>query len=205
MKSASKFTGVSILTAIAASLCCITPVLATIAGVSGLAASFSWLEPARPYFIGATVLVLGFAWYQKLKPASASEVACACEETEKPSFWQSKHFLGIVTIVASLLLAFPNYAFVFFSQSSQSSVILVASEEKIQKVEFTIKGMTCTGCEHHVKSEIDKLEGILEVSVSYEKGNAIVKFDKAKSSIEKITTAINSTGYKVISHKLLHS
>lgn len=30
-------------TAIAASLCCITPVLALLGGVSGVAASFSWI------------------------------------------------------------------------------------------------------------------------------------------------------------------
>ena len=54
-------------TALLSSICCITPVLALIAGTSGLASSFSWLEPFRPYLIGLTILVLGFAWYQKLK------------------------------------------------------------------------------------------------------------------------------------------
>lgn len=70
MKSDKKLIGAGLLTAIAASLCCITPVLALVAGTSGLASTFSWLEPARPYFIGLTILVLGFAWYQKLKPKS---------------------------------------------------------------------------------------------------------------------------------------
>lgn len=59
--------GAGLISAIAASLCCITPVLALVAGSSGIAAGFSWLEPARPYLIGITILVLGFAWYQKLK------------------------------------------------------------------------------------------------------------------------------------------
>ena len=68
MKTDNKLIGAGLLTAIAASLCCITPVLALIAGTSGLASTFSWLEPFRPYFIGLTILVLAFAWYQKLKP-----------------------------------------------------------------------------------------------------------------------------------------
>ena len=55
--------------AVTASLCCLTPVLALLSGISGIAATFSFLEPARPYFISITVLVLGFAWYQKLLPA----------------------------------------------------------------------------------------------------------------------------------------
>ncbi len=35
--------GSGIITAIAASLCCITPVLALLAGTTGIASSFSWL------------------------------------------------------------------------------------------------------------------------------------------------------------------
>ena len=58
----------SVITAIASSLCCITPLLALIAGTSGAASSVSWMEPLRPYLIGVTVVVLIFAWYQKLKP-----------------------------------------------------------------------------------------------------------------------------------------
>ena len=67
MKTDKKLIGAGLLTAIAASLCCITPVLALVAGTSGLASTFSWLEPFRPYFVGLTILVLGFAWYQKTK------------------------------------------------------------------------------------------------------------------------------------------
>ena len=84
MKTDNKLIGTGLLTAIAASLCCITPVLALIAGTSGLASNFSWLEPFRPYFIGLTILVLGFAWYQKLKPQK--KIDCKCETTEKPNF-----------------------------------------------------------------------------------------------------------------------
>ena len=73
MKTDKKLIGAGLLTAIAASLCCITPVLALVAGTSGLASTFSWLEPFRPYFIGLTILVLGFAWYQKLKPKKQIE------------------------------------------------------------------------------------------------------------------------------------
>ncbi len=68
MKKDGKLIWTSIIAAIGASLCCITPVLALISGVSGIASTFSWLEPLRPYLIGITVLVLAFAWYQKLKP-----------------------------------------------------------------------------------------------------------------------------------------
>lgn len=63
--------------------------------------------------------------------------------------------------------------------------------------------MTCTGCEHHVKSEVSKLNGIIEITVSYEKGNAVVKFDKSKTSNETITAAVNSTGYTVTKNRII--
>ena len=83
MKTDKKLIGAGLLTTIAASLCCITPVLALIAGTSGLTSTFSWLEPFRPYFIGLTILVLGFAWYQKLKPKKQIERKRETEELLK--------------------------------------------------------------------------------------------------------------------------
>jgi len=90
MKSGNKLIGAGLLTAVSASLCCITPVLALIAGTSGMASTFSWIEPFRPYLLGLTFLVLGFAWYQKLKPKK--EIDCECETDEKPKFSQTKSF-----------------------------------------------------------------------------------------------------------------
>ena len=43
MKSENKLIGTGLLTAITASLCCITPVLALIAGTSGIASAFYWI------------------------------------------------------------------------------------------------------------------------------------------------------------------
>ena len=199
MKTDNKLIGTGLFTAIAASLCCITPVLALIAGTSGIASTFSWLQPFRPYFIGLAILVLGFAWFQKLKPKK--QIDCECEINEKPNFMQTKSFLGIITVMAALLLSFPLYAHIFFPKTESKAII--TQKSKIQKVEFTIKRMTCSGCEHHIKTEISKLKGIIEVVVSYEKGNAIVKFDNKQTSIAEIEKAINSTGYKSLESKVI--
>ena len=190
-----KLAGVSILSAIAASLCCITPVLALISGVGGIASSFSWLEPARPYLLGITILVLGFAWYQKLKPRTAEELQCACEEDEKPPFLQTKKFLGIVTVFAFLMMAFPYYGSIFYPKADKEVVIV--SADNIQEVTLSVSGMTCASCEEHVKHAVNELPGILSVSASSDEGIANVKFDKSKTDKSAITEAIDATGYKV--------
>ena len=191
-----------LLTAVAASLCCITPVLALLGGASGLASSFSWIEPFRPYLIGLTVLVFAFAWYQKLKPQK--QVDCDCEEDNKKSFWQSKSFLGIVTVVAGLLIAFPYYAKAFYPKSQEIKVVVV-DKTNIQQAVFKIKGMTCESCTQHVNSEISKVKGIIVFQTSYENANSIVKFDNSKTSIDIIINAINSTGYKVVSQTVTNN
>ncbi|CAM1347804.1 MULTISPECIES: mercuric transport protein MerTP [Tenacibaculum] len=189
--------GISVITAITASLCCITPVLALIAGTSGIASTFSWLEPFRSYLIGFTVLVIGFAWYQKLK--SRNEIDCECETDEKPKFMQSKTFLAIVTVFAIVMLAFPYYSGIFYSNMEKQIVIVDKSD--IKTTEFKINGMTCASCEEHVNHEVNKLNGILNSKASYESGNAIVEFDKTKTNETEIEKAINSTGYKVTGKK----
>jgi copper chaperone CopZ len=194
-KSSNTAAYTGIFTAVAASVCCITPVLALLAGTSGIASTFSWIEPFRPYLIGLTILVLGFAWYQKLKPKSQHEIDCACEDDEKPSFLQSKTFLLIVTLFASLMLAFPYYSGIFYTQPTKE--IVYVQQDNIVKKTFTVEGMTCTGCENHVKSEVNKLDGILSVKASFKEGITIVKYDRTKVSEEQIINAINSTGYKV--------
>ena len=184
-----------LLTAVAASLCCITPVLALLGGTSGLASSFSWIEPFRPYLIGLTALVFAFAWYQKLKPKK--QVDCDCEADNKKSFWQSKSFLGIVTVIAALLISFPFYAKVFYPKPQDTKVVVV-DKTNIQQAVFKIEGMSCESCTKYVNSEISKVKGIIAFQTSYENANSTVNFDNSKTSIDSIAAAINSTGYKVV-------
>ena len=190
-----KLAGAGILSAIAASLCCITPILALISGAGGIASSFSWLEPARPYLLGITILVLGFAWYQKLKPLTAEEIQCACEENEKPPFMQTKKFLGIVTVLAFLMMTFPYYGHIFYPKADKE--VFVISSDNIQEAKFNISGMTCASCEEHIKHAVNELPGIVSVSANSDEGTANVKFDNSKTDKATIRKAIDGTGYKV--------
>lgn len=188
-----------IFTALAASLCCITPVLALLGSAGGLASSFSWIEPYRPYLIVLTMVVFAFAWYQKLRPKKQAD--CECEEDGTPSFWQSKTFLAVITVIAALLIAFPYYANLFYPKPQETKIIVV-DKSTIQQAVFTIKGMTCESCTEHVNSEIGKITGVIEFQTSYEKASSTVKFDNSKISVDSIAAAINKTGYSVVSQTL---
>ncbi len=196
-KSNKALVGSGILTAIAASLCCITPVLALIAGGSGIASSFSWLEPLRPYLIGFTVLVIGYAWYQKLKPKKVDEIECACETDEKPSFWQSKKFLALVTVFAVVMLAFPYYSGLFYSGKSSKEVVIV-NALNIETIELNVEGMTCKACNFEVNHAAMDVDGVFEAQTDFKTGKSKIKYDKTKANREEVIQSINEKiPYKV--------
>ncbi|WP_295235000.1 mercuric transport protein MerTP [Sediminibacterium sp.] len=201
-KSSGTFTGAGVLTAIAASLCCITPVIALLAGSSSIAANFSWIEPARPYLIGLSIAVLAFAWYLKLKPTKANDMDCNCETTKKASFLQSKTFLSIVTVFALLMMTFPLYAKMFYPNPKVQTATLAVVDNK-QQVKFIIQGMTCEACEEHVNNELSKVSGVIAYQTSYENRSSLVSFDKSKVDAKTIEAAINKTGYKVKSYDFM--
>lgn len=189
-----------ILSAMLSSICCITPVLALMAGVSGIATTLSWLDPARPFFVGITVLVLGFSWYQKLKPKTAEEIACECETDEQSSFWQSKKFLGIITVFAGLMLAFPSYAHIFYSNGERQTPVAFIEQDstKTNKIVLDVKGMTCAGCEASIEHEVGMLQGVKSVDAIYAEGSATIEYLPSKLEEKTIIEAINKTGYTVI-------
>lgn len=193
-----KLIAAGIIAALGASLCCITPILALIAGVGGVASAFSWLDPFRPYLFALTVGVLAFAWYQKLKPRKEA-LACDCEDDQqKKSFVQSKTFLGVVTVLALLLLSFPYYSEAFFPEPTNKAVAAVAQPAQLQQVSLEIEGMTCGGCESSVNHALSSKNGVMQATASYEEGMAKVSFDPSLVSPEILKKAIEEeVGYTV--------
>jgi copper chaperone CopZ len=191
--------GGGIITALLASLCCITPVLAVLGGLGGIATTFSFLEPLRPYFIGLTVIVLAYAFYNAYKPKKNTDIECACEDEtsgKKVRFINSKKFLWIITAVSALLITFPYYSKVLFP-SGKENVVIVQSDNII-KAEIQIEGMTCTSCENSVDYALKSESGVIKESSSYKTGIAKVEYDKSKVTEDQLKKAIEEkVGYKV--------
>jgi periplasmic mercuric ion binding protein len=62
-------------------------------------------------------------------------------------------------------------------------------------VAFHVKGMTCGGCVYGVRKVLTRLPGVLKADVSYEQSSAIVTYDPAKVTVDKMTAAIGTLGY----------
>ena len=201
-KSSGALLSAGILSAITASLCCIAPVIALFAGTSSMAASFSWIAPLRPLLIVFSFAALGFAWYRKLKPAETNDRNCPCETNRKASFLQSKTFLGMVTLFALVMMAFPLYAKMLVPLPKVHQASLATSDHKRQ-VKFTIIGMTCTGCEVEVNNELSKVKGVMLYKTSYATRSSLVTFDPSKVDVKTIVATIDQTGYQVKSYEFI--
>ena len=64
-----------------------------------------------------------------------------------------------------------------------------------QTVTLSVPGMTCAVCPITVKKALSGVDGVSKVGVSYEKLEAVVTFDDARTSIQKLTKATADAGY----------
>lgn len=64
-----------------------------------------------------------------------------------------------------------------------------------QTVTLAVPGMTCSSCPITVKKAISKVQGVSKIKVGFEKREAVVTFDDAKTSIQKLTAATENAGY----------
>ncbi len=193
MKNAIRKSWISgILAAIAASLCCIAPLLAVFGGISGAATYFNWMEPFRPYMIGLTILIFAIIWYQQLATTQGQQVDCC--EPEKRSFWQSKKFLLIVTLCSGMLIAFPYYSSLFYRTPQPSAAII--SLARFSYVKLNIKGMSCADCTKHIDGSLMEINGVATSRTSFEKSETIVRYDPAKTNADSINHKIKEIGYQ---------
>ena len=83
--------------------------------------------------------------------------------------------------------------FLFMSAFAASSVAMAAA----QTIKLDVPGMTCSSCPITVKKALMKVDGVQQVKTNFEKREAVVTFDNAKTSAAKLGIASGDAGYPV--------
>ncbi|BAP88989.1 MerP [Burkholderiales bacterium GJ-E10] len=65
----------------------------------------------------------------------------------------------------------------------------------MQTVTLSVPGMTCAACPITVKKALSRVDGVRQVDVIFEKREAVVTFDDAKTSLRRLTRATEDAGY----------
>lgn len=196
--------GGALLSAFAASLCCIGPLLFAALGIGAFGAA-SLFVTARPYLLSAAGLLLAFGFYRayfRRAEVCAPGEACTTKPINKAG--RIGLWLGLIGVAAFALS--PYYAghltalVVQARQPSAATAAASGSGESAQaglkKVTVTIEGMTCASCEQHVLAALRQTPGVLTTDVSYKRGDARIEYDPKQTGVEQIRRAIDATGYK---------
>jgi copper chaperone CopZ len=81
------------------------------------------------------------------------------------------------------------------AQTGAASSAARAVPAGLARAEFTVKGMTCGGCEIGTRTVLAALDGVSEAGASYESGRAWAVYDPAKVSPAQMIAAIGTLKY----------
>ena len=193
--------GSSLITALAASLCCILPLIAAMGGVAVLAVAATF-KSYRPYLLFVTaVLFLGGAIVAYRDYRRDCQPGSVCET--KPVTRLSVLSLGVLAALVVFLATFPYYsgsvvqAFAAAPDRKAAPDVKKESAGSLRTVQFVISGMTCASCASGLEASFRNMPGVKEAKIDYDKKEATVRFDPAKQTEEAVKMLVADAGYTV--------
>ena len=75
------------------------------------------------------------------------------------------------------------------------SVLMSPAWAAVKTVTLAVPGMTCAACPITVKKALTKVDGVTKAAVDFDKRQAVVTFDDAKTNVETLTKATTDAGY----------
>ena len=176
--------------AIAASVCCLGPLILVALGISGAwISNLAAFDPYRPIFMTLTLLFLGFAFYKVYKKPKAEECKdgsyCAnpkADKINKVVFWS-------ITVLIGGMFIFPNVV-PYLSASTNTTIT-----NDTNRITLDVQGMTCAACPVTVIKSLEKLEGVQDVQATLSPPEAVVVYDPNKVSIKKLVEATTNAGF----------
>ncbi len=189
------FIGASLLAALAASSCCILPVVFAMAGIS-IAGASAWFAAWRPYLLGLTLVLLGIGFYLSYRRKRKScEPGSSCE---RPAVKTTSRFgLWLVAVFVILFAAFPYYSGPAVKLLLSDGNTQAQPASAVEHVSFAVEGMTCPACAEGIEHKLNGLSGVHKATVSYEHRKAEIAYDSQRIPLGQLEKVFTDTGYRV--------
>lgn len=187
--------GSSLMAALAASLCCILPIVAAITGLAGLTAAASF-EQWRPYFLtltGALLVAGGFLAYRDYKKACVPGSLCA---TQPMNRWNGLA-LGLLTVLVVALAAFPAYSGYVAQRLVPPPAHSTRAATPSVTTSFLIPDMSCPACATTLRAQFEQLPGVSEAKVDYETRRATITYNPVAQNFEAFANVVRDAGYHI--------
>lgn len=170
---------------IAASLCCIGPLVALSLGLGSFAAS-AWFAQWRPVFLGVTFVLLGVAWYLTYR---RPKVDCEDGSCARPPGKAARISLWLGTLVALGAAIYPSLP---AANHQINAAAVVASDAKLSVL---IPSMDCPPCAKGIEASLSRAPGVKQAVVNYDSKQAVLVYDSAVTSRDKLLALIDATGF----------
>lgn len=101
----------------------------------------------------------------------------------------------LLTIRSFLLFAL--FAVAVSCNSAGKKKDKVTDNAAISAIEVSITGMTCSGCENTIQTNVAKIEGIKSIKANAVSGKALIEYNPGVADTAMIRKAITDSGYGV--------
>ncbi len=214
------FLGGAVVAAVAASLCCILPVVAIAFGLGafGIASVF---ESLRPYLLIVVFAALAFSFYRTYFRREDCGEGQAC--STKPIGRFNQIALWVATVAVIGIAAFPYYTGYIVSaldrqqppttefnqpkavtenrientviENNDETAVIEGESQSRKTIVIAVEGMTCEGCSSHLNIALKRIKGVISAEANYRKKNVKVVYNPKQVAVDRITQVIREAGY----------
>ncbi len=179
----------AVVAAIAASACCVGPLVLMLLGISGAwIGNLTALTPYQPIFMTVALGLLGLAFYKvyggKKEESCAPGSACSNPKMGR----LNKIVLWIFAALVLGLLVFPYAVPYVFAETAEA-------QPQAKQVTLDVENMTCYTCAIPVRKSLEKVDGVVSAKVTMRPPQAVVIYDPARVTTEDLTRATTNAGY----------
>ena len=175
----------SVFAGIAASLCCIGPLLSLSLGLGSFAAA-AWFAQWRPIFLGVTFVFLGLAWYLTYR---RPKVDCEDGSCARPPGRTARVSLWLGTLVALAAAVYPALP----AAKHQINTAAVAAGDA--RFSVLIPSMDCPPCAAGIEASLRRAPGVKQAAVDYDSKAAVLVYDPSITSRDKLLSLIDASGF----------
>lgn len=182
----------ALVAALAASSCCLGPLLLAALGVGGAGVTAA-LGAYRPYLLAGTVLLLaGGFYFTYRKPRIAGADACGCA---RPTANRASRIgLWIATIVVVLVAVAPPLLAKWADSTRDRSGANAGAN--VAKATIVVEGIDCEACAAPMRKALTKVGGFRDLDIDVAKHSISVTYEPAPGRLEAYAAAIDDLGYE---------
>lgn len=176
-----------ILSALMASVCCVTPLVLVLLGLGGLGIGavlgrFHW------WFLLVAIGLLTYGWQVYFKERGR----CQATNCQMPRSKTTRTVLGAASVIVAALVSLNLYTYA----SQRAAITTPPATDELANVILPVEGMTCLTCELTIESSLKRLAGVSQVDARVAEQAVYVTYDLARVNPDALVAAINKTGYR---------